>query len=88
MTCGRCWTRSAGADHVFALPKNDRERVVPLPGRAAEAIKRHVSAYPDPGFTLRVYAHMMPGSHERARQAIDNRLFRPRATGVESQKLA
>lgn len=32
----------------------------------------------DPGFTLRVYAHMMPGSHDRARRAVDDRLFRPR----------
>jgi integrase len=31
----------------------------------------------DPGFTLRVYAHMQPGSHDRARRAIDERLFRP-----------
>ncbi|GAA1618941.1 hypothetical protein GCM10009733_014090 [Nonomuraea maheshkhaliensis] len=38
--------KKLGADHVFALPKNDRERVVPLPNWAAEAIKRHVSAYP------------------------------------------
>ncbi|MET8002946.1 tyrosine-type recombinase/integrase [Nonomuraea glycinis] len=173
--------KKLGADHVFALPKNDRERVVPLPGWAAEAIKRHVSAHPpltcslpwekvdgkvrthnllfrwtddrfikarsysetvwkpalvaagvilapdkdhrqrsryatsrkeglhqlrhyyasvmltggvsvkelaeylghaDPGFTLRVYAHMMPGSHDRARSAIDDRLFRPRALDV------
>jgi hypothetical protein len=41
----------------------------------------------DPGFTLRVYAHMMPGSHDRARRAIDDRLFRPRGvshgTGTE-----
>lgn len=35
----------------------------------------------DPAFTLRVYAHMMPDSHDRARQAIDRRLFRPRAVG-------
>lgn len=33
----------------------------------------------DPGFTLRIYAHMLPDSHERARKVIDNRLFRPRA---------
>jgi integrase len=33
----------------------------------------------DPGFTLRVYGHMQPDSHERARQAVDKRLFRPRA---------
>jgi integrase len=32
----------------------------------------------DPGFTLRLYAHMLPSSHERARKAIDARLFRPR----------
>ncbi|MGN9783590.1 tyrosine-type recombinase/integrase [Nonomuraea sp. ZG12] len=31
-----------------------------------------------PGFTLRVYAHMMPGFHDRAGQAVDDRLFRPR----------
>ncbi|GLX11166.1 hypothetical protein Misp03_80920 [Microbispora sp. NBRC 16548] len=29
----------------------------------------------DSGFTLRVYAHLMPGSHDRARQAIDDRMF-------------
>jgi integrase len=170
--------KKLGRDNVFALPKNDRERMAPLPEWATEAIKRHVKAYPplacslpweklngplrthnllfrwtddkfirargyselvwkpalvaagvipdaekdararkrfttsrreglhqlrhyyasvmlaggvsvkelaeylghaDPGFTLRVYAHMMPGSHDRARKAIDDRLFRPRA---------
>lgn len=33
----------------------------------------------DPGFTLRIYAHMLPDSHDRARQIIDQKLFRPRA---------
>jgi integrase len=33
----------------------------------------------DAGFTLRIYAHLMPDSHDRARQAIDARMFRPRA---------
>lgn len=33
----------------------------------------------DPGFTLRIYAHMLPDSHERARNAMDKRMFRPRA---------
>lgn len=28
----------------------------------------------DPGFTLRVYAHMLPGSHDRAIKAIDRRM--------------
>lgn len=32
----------------------------------------------DPGFTLRIYTHLLPDSHDRARQAIDNRMFRPR----------
>ena len=31
----------------------------------------------DPGFTLRVYAHMMPGSHDRARRAVDDRPVPP-----------
>jgi integrase len=33
----------------------------------------------DPAFTPRIYAHPMPSSHERARRAIDARMFRPRA---------
>lgn len=33
----------------------------------------------DPGFTLEIYAHLLPSSHDRARQAIDRRMFRPRA---------
>jgi integrase len=33
----------------------------------------------DPAFTLRVYSHLMPGSHDRARRVIDARMFRPRA---------
>ncbi|MBN6056411.1 site-specific integrase [Nonomuraea sp. RK-328] len=168
--------KKLGAYHVFALPKNDRERVVPLPEWSAQAIRQHVSTCPpltcslpwekvdgklrthnllfrwtddrfikarnysetvwkpalvaagvipapakdartrsryatsrkeglhqlrhyyasvmlaggvsvkelaaylghaDPGFTLRVYAHMMPGSHDRARQTIDDRMCHP-----------
>ena len=30
----------------------------------------------DPGFTLRLYTHMLPSSHERARKAVDARLSR------------
>jgi integrase len=30
----------------------------------------------EPGFTLRLYTHMLPSSHERARKAIDSRLGR------------
>ncbi|MEZ7129257.1 tyrosine-type recombinase/integrase [Nonomuraea sp. AD125B] len=177
--------KKLGPDHVFALPKNDRERIVPLPDWAAGAVKRHVSPYPplvcslpwekvdgklrthnllfrwtddrfikarsysetvwkpalvaagvipapdkdtrrrsryatsrkeglhqlrhyyasvmlaggvsvkelaeylghaDPGFTLRVYAHLMPGSHDRARSAIDERFFRPYAAATSAQR--
>jgi len=157
---------------VYALPKNDRERVVPLPNWAADAIRAHVKKFKpepitlpwekldgkprshnllfrgtdggvvktntcnelvwkpalvaagvipppervggrlrykterevgmhalrhyyasvllvdgvsikelaeylghsDPGFTLRVYAHMLPGSHDRAIRAVDQRM--------------
>ncbi|WP_143539435.1 integrase [Saccharopolyspora spinosa] len=38
----------------------------------------------DPGFTLRTYAHMLLSSHERARRAIDARMFRPRAVSGAS----
>lgn len=41
----------------------------------------------DPAFTLRVYGHLQPDSHERARAAVDARFFRPRSvangTGTE-----
>ena len=33
----------------------------------------------DPAFTLRVYSHLIAGSHDRARRVIDARMFRPRA---------
>jgi|SRR5271165_6381662 len=35
-----------GKDHVYALPKNDRERDVPLPDWAAAAMRAHLSSYP------------------------------------------
>lgn len=165
-----------GREHVYALPKNDRERDVPLPDWAAAAVRAHLTGHPawactlpwekaagepqthslvfrwadgsyvryrnysetawkpalvaagiiarpvtdsrhrphyqttskegphhlrhyyaslhggvsvkelaeylghhDPAFTLRVYSHLIDGSHERARQVFDARLFRPRA---------
>jgi integrase len=30
----------------------------------------------DPAFTLRMYAHMLPSSHARARQAVQQRMLR------------
>lgn len=170
--------KKLGRAHVFALPKNDRERTIPLPAWTAQSIRTHVAkvkptpctlpwekpdgpqrshnilfrwidgghmkpraysetvwkpaiaaagiipkptkdgrkrlrykttrkegthqlrhhyasvmlaggvsikelaeylGHHDPGFTLRLYAHMLPDSHERARRVIDEKLFRPRA---------
>ena len=170
--------KKLGTEHVFALPKNDRERDVPLPEWGAAAVRVHVARHPprpctlpwekptgrpqthgilfrwgdgsyvryrtyseqvwkpatarsgiipepgtdkrgrrryvttrgegphqlrhyyasvmladgvsvkelaeylghhDPPFTLRIYAHLLPSSHARARKVIDARMFRPRA---------
>jgi integrase len=170
--------KKLGRDHVFALPKNDRERTIPLPAWTVQCIRVHVAKFKptpcslpwerpdgrlrthnimfrwtdgghmkpraysettwkpaiaaagvipkptkddrkrkkyittrregthqlrhhyasvmlaggvsikelaeylghhDPGFTLRLYAHMLPDSHDRARRVIDEKLFRPRA---------
>ncbi|WP_433114504.1 hypothetical protein [Micromonospora sp. CA-246542] len=47
---------------------------------AGESIRALVSylGHADPGFTLRVYTHLMPASEERTRQAVDH-LFQPAA---------
>lgn len=170
--------KKLGKDYVFALPKNDRERDVPLPAWTAQCIRTHIAKFApapytlawekpdgplrthnilvrwtdgghvkpraysetawkpaiaaagvipppvkderkrkryrttrkegthqlrhhyasvmlaggvsikelaeylghhDAGFTLRLYAHLLPDSHERARRVIDEKLFRPRA---------
>ncbi|WP_432877640.1 tyrosine-type recombinase/integrase [Kribbella sp. CA-245084] len=42
----------------------------------------------DPGFTLRLYTHLLPSSHERSRKAIDNRLsplFSIAADGTDTE---
>jgi integrase len=176
--------KKLGKHHVFGLPKNDRERVVPLSSWTAQNIRVHLAKYPsepltmpwekpdgkprshnvlfrwldgghmkpraysetvwkpalvaagiipppekdargrrhyvttrregthqlrhhyasimlagnvnirelseylghaDPGFTLRIYAHLLPDSHDRARKVIDDRMFRPRAVADSSQ---
>jgi integrase len=38
--------------YVYALPKNDRERIVPLADWTIEAVQRHVDAYPPTSYTL------------------------------------
>jgi integrase len=41
-----------GKEYVFALPKNDRERIVPLPDWAAQTIRVHVATAKPRPFTL------------------------------------
>ncbi|MFI9817608.1 tyrosine-type recombinase/integrase [Saccharothrix variisporea] len=172
--------KKLGPNYVFALPKNDRERTVPLSPGGAQALREHIRKYPpqpltlpwekvdgapvthqilfrwfdgghvtsraysesawkpalakakvipqpekdsrgrkrykttrregthqlrhyfasvmladgvniaelavmmghhDPAYTLKIYVHMLPDSHARARSAMNARMFRPRAVG-------
>jgi len=41
-----------------------------LRGGPARALSEYLGHH-DPGFTLRTYAHLMPGAADRMRQAID-----------------
>ncbi|HEV3361661.1 MAG TPA: tyrosine-type recombinase/integrase [Pseudonocardiaceae bacterium] len=38
-----------------------------------------IMGHHDPGYTLRVYGHLLPNSFERLRKSMDRRMFRPRA---------
>jgi integrase len=61
------WREPAGARHYYAsalLEDGINIRVV-----VAEYLGHN-----DPGFTLRVYAHLMQSSDDRARQAVDRAL--------------
>jgi integrase len=44
--------KNLGGSYVFALPKNDRERIIPLADWAIQAIQRHISKYPPQPCTL------------------------------------
>lgn len=44
--------KKLGKDHVFALPKSDRERIIPLSDWDIQVIRRHVAAYPPRPYTL------------------------------------
>jgi integrase len=39
-------------------------------GESIKAVAEYLG-HTDPGFTLRVYTHLMPSSHERTRRTID-----------------
>lgn len=42
-------------------------------GESVKAVAEYLG-HSDPGFTMRVYAHLLPSSEERARQALDRAL--------------
>ena len=44
--------KNLGGVYIFALPKNDRERIVPLSDWAIRVIKRHIEKYPPRLHTL------------------------------------
>ena len=54
-------------------------------GESIRALADHLG-HADPGFTLRVYAHVMPTSADRTRRAVDdmfaNLADSPRTTGA------
>lgn len=49
-------------------------------GESASAVAEYLG-HADPGFTLRVYAHLFPSSEDRARRAIDS-AFSSQSSGV------
>jgi integrase len=64
------------------------ERAGGVGGNAGTVEEDHAVAaeylgHADPGFTLRVYAHLMPSSEDRARKAID-RAFGRTAPGASA----
>ncbi len=44
--------KKIGCAFVFALPKNDRERIIPLSDWDVEVIRRHISRYPPRPYCL------------------------------------
>ena len=44
--------KKLGKDYVFALPKNDRERTIPLSDWDIDLIRRHLAAFPPRAYTL------------------------------------
>lgn len=44
--------KKLGGTHIFSLPKNDRERVIPLSDWTIRAIREHAAKYPPRPYTL------------------------------------
>lgn len=50
-------------------------------GESIKAVSQYLG-HADPGFTLRIYTHLMPSSEERSRRLIDAALSRPHGTDM------
>ena len=61
--------RALEAERLHAL-RHHYASVLLDAGESIKAVSEYLG-HSDPGFTLRVYTHLMPTSHERSRQAID-----------------
>lgn len=70
----RCQLKKLGKKFIYARPKNDRERVVPLPVWAAQAIRLHVQRY-DP------LTYALPWEKPDGKPRTRNLLFRWRDGG-------
>ena len=44
--------KKIGRVFVFGLPKNDRERIIPLSDWGIDVIRRHIRSYPPRPYTL------------------------------------
>jgi integrase len=58
------------ADGVHAL-RHLYASVLLDAGESIKALSQYLG-HSDPGFTLRVYTHLLPSSHARTKQAVDN----------------
>jgi integrase len=45
-------SKKLGRSYIFALPKNDRERIVPLSDWTLQAVQEHIKKYPPRPCTL------------------------------------
>lgn len=61
--------KNLGGSYIFALPKNDRERVIPLSDWAIRAVQQHIDRYPPRPCTL-------PWEKLSGRPSVFNILFR------------
>lgn len=61
--------KSTRADGMHAL-RHLYASVLLDAGESIKALSRYLG-HSDPGFTLRVYTHLLPSSHERTRKAVD-----------------